>query len=303
MRPAIASHNLRSVAHAIAGGARARARGPRPRAPGAARARRRPRGGARRPRPCACGSTARWATWWPGMAYLVRRLLENTVERVVPRRAAARHADRGAARRAVSFRNEPILELRRAPARESLLEALRGARRPAAARGPGADRRRARRGDGLRLHRPGRARRGWWRAPDSATEADAAAAVEAAERGFRDWGARDRRPSAPRCCARAAADPARAPARAGGAPGARVREAVARGRRRRVRGDRLPRVLRARGGRARRGPRARAGAGRAQHDALRAARRGGGDRALELPARDPLRHDRRRRWRPATRRC
>ena len=26
----------------------------------------------------ACGSTARWATSWPGMAYLVRRLLENT---------------------------------------------------------------------------------------------------------------------------------------------------------------------------------------------------------------------------------
>ena len=106
----------------------------------------------------ACGSTARSATWWPGMAYLVRRLLENTVQRVVPGRAAARHADRGAAGGAVSFRNEPILELRRAPARESLLEALRGldARLPLEV--PilvGGDR-----GAGVRprLHRPGRAR-------------------------------------------------------------------------------------------------------------------------------------------------
>ena len=43
--------------------------------------------------------------------------------------------------------------------------------------------------------------------------------------------------------------------------------------------------------------------GRAQRAALRAARRRRGDLAVELPARDPARDDRRRRWRPATPRC
>ena len=87
------------------------------------------------------------------------------------------------------FSNEPILELRRAPARESLLGALRelDARLPVEVpvlvggeRGAAA---------GLESTDPG--------APDRvvtvagrAGEADAAAAVEAAEHGFRDWGAR-----------------------------------------------------------------------------------------------------------------
>ena len=89
----------------------------------------------------------------------------------------------------MSFRNEPILELRRAPARESLLEALRGldARLPlevpvlvGGERGSAA---------GLDSTDPGAPDRLVARA-GSATEADAGAAVEAAERGFRDWGAR-----------------------------------------------------------------------------------------------------------------
>ena len=89
----------------------------------------------------------------------------------------------------MSFRNEPILELRRAPARESLLDALRGldARLPLEV--PvlvGGERGAA---SGLDSTDPGAPERLVARA-GSATEADAAAAVEAAERGFRDWGAR-----------------------------------------------------------------------------------------------------------------
>ena len=62
-----------------------------------------------------------------------------------------------------------------------------------------------------------------------------------------------------------------------------MREAVAGGRRRRLRGDRLPRVLRARCGGARPRAGARPGTRRAQHDALRAGRDRRCDLALELP--------------------
>ena len=73
-----------------------------------------------------------------GMAYLVRRLLENTSNesflheqaRGVPLEellaAPRREAAHGAAE---PFTNEPILELRRAPVRAQLAGALRGARR------------------------------------------------------------------------------------------------------------------------------------------------------------------------------
>ena len=89
----------------------------------------------------------------------------------------------------MSFRNEPILELRRAPARESLLEALAelDARLPLEV--PilvGGDRGAA---SGLDSTDPGAPDRLVARA-GTATEADAAAAVEAAERGFREWSAR-----------------------------------------------------------------------------------------------------------------
>ncbi len=90
---------------------------------------------ARSPTPaCGPGSTARSATSSPGMAYLVRRLLENTANSSFLGRPGRRGAARGAAGGAVSearnavaparFRNEPPLELRRASNRESLGGAL-----------------------------------------------------------------------------------------------------------------------------------------------------------------------------------
>ena len=125
VRPAIASHNLRSVAHAVAA-SRAAGRDDRDlelqvlRGLGDDLAAALADQGMRVRIYCPVGDMV------AGMAYLVRRLLENTanesflsdLQRGVPGRAAAG--------RAVSFRNEPILELRRAPAREALLEALRG---------------------------------------------------------------------------------------------------------------------------------------------------------------------------------
>jgi RHH-type proline utilization regulon transcriptional repressor/proline dehydrogenase/delta 1-pyrroline-5-carboxylate dehydrogenase len=89
----------------------------------------------------------------------------------------------------VSFRNEPILELRRAPVREGLLEALRDldAKLPLAVpvliggeRGADA---------GLDSTDPGSPERLVARA-GRAGAAEAAAAVEAAQRGFREWGGR-----------------------------------------------------------------------------------------------------------------
>ena len=89
----------------------------------------------------------------------------------------------------MSFRNEPVLELRRAPVRESLLDALGGldARLPmdvpvlvgAEAGGDGTF-------ESTDPGAPGRV----VAVAGRATESDAAAAVEAAQRGFRDWSAR-----------------------------------------------------------------------------------------------------------------
>ena len=89
----------------------------------------------------------------------------------------------------MSFHNEPILELRRAPVRESLLAALRAldARLPLEV--PvviGGERGGA---DGFESIDPGTPERVIARA-GRAGEADAATAIEAAERGFRDWSAR-----------------------------------------------------------------------------------------------------------------
>jgi RHH-type transcriptional regulator, proline utilization regulon repressor / proline dehydrogenase / delta 1-pyrroline-5-carboxylate dehydrogenase len=87
------------------------------------------------------------------------------------------------------FRNEPILELRRASARDSLLAALRelDTRLPLSV--PvliGGDRGAA---EGIDSTDPGSPQRLVARA-GRGSENDAAAAVEAAVRGFRDWGAR-----------------------------------------------------------------------------------------------------------------
>ena len=188
-------------------------------------------------------------------------------ERVVPERHAARGCRRGAAGGAMSFRNEPILELRRAPVARL---AAGGAARPgrqAAARGSGPDRRRAGPAEGLDSTDPG--------APERLV-ARAGSGRPGGGRGGGGGGAarlsrvgRAAGVAAGRGAAGRGGAAARAPARAGRPAGARVRQALAGGRRRRVRGDRLPRVLRARGDRA--GARARAdpGAGRAQPDALR----------------------------------
>ena len=140
-----------------------------------------------------------------GMAYLVRRLLENTANESFLGEQQRGTPARGAAGRAVSFRNEPILELRRAPARESLLEALQRARRQAAAAGAGARRRRSAAPPRASTRPiPGR-RIGWWPGPAARPRRTPAAAVEAAERGFRDWSARLGGRAGRRSCARAAA--------------------------------------------------------------------------------------------------
>jgi RHH-type proline utilization regulon transcriptional repressor/proline dehydrogenase/delta 1-pyrroline-5-carboxylate dehydrogenase len=89
----------------------------------------------------------------------------------------------------VSFANEPILELRRAPVRESLLDALRGLDTRLPLEVPilvGGERGGA---EGLDSTDPGAPDRLVARA-GTATEADVAAAVGAAERGFREWSAR-----------------------------------------------------------------------------------------------------------------
>jgi RHH-type transcriptional regulator, proline utilization regulon repressor / proline dehydrogenase / delta 1-pyrroline-5-carboxylate dehydrogenase len=89
----------------------------------------------------------------------------------------------------VSFRNEPILELRRANQREALLEALRDldARLPLTV--PVLIGGEAGAATGLDSIDPGTPERLVARA-GQAGEAEAATAVEAAQRGFRDWGAR-----------------------------------------------------------------------------------------------------------------
>ena len=121
VRVAIGSHNLRSVAHAIAYD-RLRGGGDRDlelqvlRGLGDELA-----AGAAPPSGCGCARYCPVGDLVAGMAYLVRRLLENTSNDSFLRAQAARRAARGAAGGAVSltpFRNEPTLELRRAPERE-----------------------------------------------------------------------------------------------------------------------------------------------------------------------------------------
>ena len=87
------------------------------------------------------------------------------------------------------FRNEPILELRRAPVRESLLEALRELDTRLPLEVPimiGGDRGGI---DGLDSTDPGAPERLVARAGE-AGQAEVDEALEAAERGFREWSAR-----------------------------------------------------------------------------------------------------------------
>ena len=270
---------------------RDRRRGPRPRAAGAARPRRRAGRGARRARPARARSTARSATWsraWPTSCGGCSR---------TPRTSRSSATSSAACRSTSCWR-------RREPSRTSRCWSCAGRRCASRCSRRCASSTRACRSRCRCSWAATAARRRASTPPTPASPtrlvatrrrarsaADAGAAVEAAERGFRDWGARP----GGRARRGAAAAPRRGCASAALELAAlQVRECAkpwARGRRRRLRGDRLPRVLRARGGRARARAGAAPGAGRAQHDALRAARRGGGDRALELPAGDPLRDD------------
>ena len=119
----------------------------------------------------------------------------------------------------------------------------------------------------------------------AATAATPTTPITRAEHGHPAW---SRTPAAERAAAltRAAGILRAPPARARRARRARGRQALGRGRRRRLRGDRLPRLLRAGRARARRRPAAAPDARRAQRDALRRPRRHRRDRAVELPARD-----------------
>ena len=89
----------------------------------------------------------------------------------------------------MSFRNEPILELRRAPVRESLLDALRELDSRLPLEVPimvGGERGAA---EGIESTDPGAPSRLVARAGDAGVD-DVSAALEAAERGFGEWSAR-----------------------------------------------------------------------------------------------------------------
>ena len=249
VRVAIASHNLRSIAHAIAynrltGGDDLdlelqvlRGLGDPLQAAIAAQ-------GLRVRAYCPVGDLV------AGMAYLVRRLLENTSNDSFLADQARGVAARGAAGGAMKpFRNEPVLELRRAPVRAQLADALAAHDARPPLRVPvwvGDGRARGRR---ARLDRSRRTPSGVVAQAAAATPDEVDAALEArAARTPRVGPAHGGRACRGAPARRAVA--ARAAARGGRAGGARVREAVARGGRRRLRGDRLPRVLRARRGRA-----------------------------------------------------
>ena len=307
---AIASHNLRSVAHAIACN---RAAG-----------RRRTRdlelqvlrglgddlaAGARRAAACACAPTARSATSWPGWPTSCAGCSRT---RATSRSCTSRRAGadaRGAARRAVRLppsRTSRSLELRRAAgARRAARRRCASSTRRLPLRVPVLDRRTTRRpATGSISTDPGTPDAGRRRSARRATEADVAAAVEAAARGRRDWAraARGRARRGPRRRRRAAA---RAAARAGRAR--RCASARSRGPRptpTSARRSTSSSTTRARRVALERGRAAAPGARRAQHDALRA-------RAAwcavispwNFPLAIPTGHGRRPRWPPATRSC
>ena len=249
LRPAIASHNLRSVAHAIAynrlaGGADADIELQILRGLGDALQEAVAAQGLRVRAYCPVGDLV------AGMAYLVRRLLENTSNDSFLQRPGQRRAARAAAgaagARMKAFANEPILELRRAPIRAQLADALAAHDARAAGEGAGVDRRRAARGRRPRLDRPRRARprrrRGGRR--DAGRGRGGARARRGPRRAHvgRDAGAERRA----EILVAAAAWLRERRLEVAALEVREARQAVARGRRRRLRGDRLPRVLRAR---------------------------------------------------------
>ena len=285
VRVAIASHNLRSIAHAVAVNRALGAADSRPRDPGPARPGRRPAGGPGRARPAG-------AHVLPGRRPGRRHGLPRAPpageheQRVLPARAGGRPFARrpagGAMTDLPTFVNEPIGELRRSSVRDELLAGMAALEPTLPLRVPVWIGDGERHDDALQSTDPGQPER-VVATTARATEAEVDEAVTTAAARLHALVGDP--------CRQARGDPrrrggldARAARRAGGAGGARVRQAVGRGRRRRLRGDRLPRVLRPR----RRGAGSRQGAvpgaRRAQRAALRPARRGGGHLAVELPA-------------------
>ena len=304
---AIASHNLRSVAHAIAYNRADRRRRPRPRAPGAARPRRRPRGRARRHGPARAhllpGRRPRGRHGLPRAAAAREHL-----QRVVPR-ASRRAACRSRScwrRRDEPFANEPRARAApRARARESLLGALRELDARLPLRVPVLDRRRARRGEALRLDRPGRARARGRAARGARPRPTSTRAVGGRRARLRDVGAHAGGRARRRAARAAAALLRERRARAGRAR--RCASARSRGRRRTptsARRSTSSSTTRARRSRSTRGP---PRCSRCPASATRCATRPRGVVAViapwNFPLAIPLRDDRRRRWRPATPWC
>ena len=280
VRVAIASHNLRSVAHAIACQPRHRRRR---RATSSCRC---CAGSATNSqhalaaRASACAPTARWATSWPGWPTSSAGCSRTRSNELVPVRAGAGHARRGAPGRPVDLRRRaeanvlsrclsrsPTSRCWRcgAPVRAGLRDALAQLDGELPLAVPVRIGGETRSGDGLLSTDPGAPERVVARAA-AATAADVDAAVGPAQRGLAPMASCERRRARPGAAGGGGVDARAAPA-AGRAGGPRVRQAVAGGRRRRVRGDRLPGVLRPRGCRAGRRTRPAPGPGRAQRDA------------------------------------
>ena len=237
----------------------------RPRAPGAAWPwRRARRGPARRALAGAlvlalsASSSPGWPTWCGGCSRTPRTTRSCAPMPTRPVEELPRRRERETP--GMSFANEPTLELRRSDAREALLAALAELDGRLPLRVPMLIGTRS--GRALSSsNQPTRGHRHAWsplpRWPASRTSPRRSTPPRA---GFRDWGAR---PAAERAgvAEGGRGRPAPAAARACGPRGTRVCEAVAGRRRRRLRGDRLPRVLRRLGRRARAGPGAAAGPG------------------------------------------
>ena len=215
------------------------------------------------------------------------------VERLVPAQPGARRGPRLPARGPVNFTNEPLLELRRAPVRETLVDALAALDAQLPLRVPVIVAGERRDEPTLRSARPGRTgadRRRGDRRDDRPTSTPRCGPPRAPRRrgrlaapmpAPRSW------PAPPASCAAGARRSPRSPSASARSRGpeadADVCEAI----------DFLEYYAQqavALGG----AERARPAPRRAQHAALRGPRRGRRRRSLELPARDPGRDGRRR---------
>ena len=174
---------------------------------------------------CACGCTRRWASWCPGMAYLVRRLLENTSNESFVRHRFAEGRDldellappagrppaRARAAGPPGRRPTPTAPAPTSPSRWPSGGGRRRAppspRRSATSAGglrlevPGGDRRRrgAHRRD-HRVGRPGPPRRRRGHARPRAARPRPTPLSTAAQRGVAGVAAHARAPSGPACC-------------------------------------------------------------------------------------------------------